>query len=88
MLIMIYYYMALGILTSIAFFLDKRFAEFDMRRIPEKWLHSLEALGGCFGALLAAQLFKHKRQKQSYMLVLYGITVLHFMIWIVYFIKS
>lgn len=81
MLSIIYFYLIMSILTAVVFFLDKRFAEYEMRRIPEKWLHSLEFLGGWAGALIASELFRHKRRKQSYMLVLYGITLLHVLVW-------
>ena len=86
MLIIIYYYLAMSVVTAIAFFLDKRFAEHDMRRIPEKWLHSFELLGGWLGALAASELFRHKRQKQSYMIVLYAISAIHLALWLTYFI--
>ena len=85
MVIIISYYLVMNVVTAIAFFLDKRFAERDMHRIPEKWLHSFELLGGWAGALAASELFKHKRQKQSYMIVLYGISAIHVALWVLYF---
>ena len=86
MLMIVYYYLAMSVVTATAFFLDKRFAEYDMRRIPEKWLHSLELLGGWVGALAASELFRHKRQKQSYMIVLYIISAIHVSLWLIYFL--
>ena len=85
MMTIIYYYLVMSVLTAIAFFIDKRFAMYDMRRIPEKWLHGLELLGGWAGALAASELFRHKRQKQSYMIVLYGISLLHILLVTMYF---
>ena len=88
MMTVIYYYLVMSVLTAIAFFVDKRLAIYDMRRIPEKWLHGLELLGGWAGALLASELFKHKRQKQSYMIVLYGISLLHVLLMTMYFFSK
>ena len=67
-----------------AFFIDKRLAENGARRIPEKWLHTLELFGGWPGALIASDIFKHKRQKTKYMYPLYGISLLHVLLWIAY----
>ena len=75
-------YIGISLITGLAFFLDKRFAENRARRIPEKWLHSLELLGGWPGALISSQLFRHKRAKASYMYILYGISLVHICLWV------
>lgn len=87
MQIILYYYLGLSFLTALAFFMDKRFAEFDLRRIPEKWLHTLEFLGGWPGAWLASELFKHKRQKSTYMRVLYAAAIIHALAWFLYLLR-
>ena len=84
---LLYCYLISSILTYIAFFLDKRFAENNTRRIPERWLHSMELLGGWPGALLGAQNFRHKRAKKSYMTFLYGICFIHATLWVIYLVN-
>ena len=81
------WYLGASLLTIVAFFLYKRFAENRSWRIPEKWLHSLELCGGWSGALVASELFKHKRSKPKYMYVLYAISALHISSWIFWFTR-
>ena len=88
MLYLIYWYLTMSALTSLAFFTDKKLAEARSRRVPERWLHSLELLGGWPGALLSSEFFRHKRQKGSYMFVLYGIAALHGVTWLMIYLKK
>jgi len=81
-LYLLYWYGAISLVTSVFFFIDKRLAESRSRRIPEKWLHTLELAGGWPGALISSELFRHKRQKSSYMYILYAIVALHVFIWL------
>ena len=71
------WYALMSAVTYIAFAIDKGRAERGEWRIPERVLHSLEALGGWPGALYALDALRHKRQKTSYTMVLYGISALH-----------
>lgn len=53
----------LTIANVLDFFLmlaDKRFAEAQKRRLPERVLLGLAALGGSAGAMFAMRLFRHK----------------------------
>lgn len=84
---LIWWYIFMIFTTAVAFFIDKRLAQNGARRIPEKWLHSLEIMGGWPGALVASELFRHKRQKTSYMYPLYAISALHILLWGLYFTK-
>jgi uncharacterized membrane protein YsdA (DUF1294 family) len=61
--------------------LDKHRAANGGWRVPERTLHTLELLGGWPGALVGQQLFKHKRHKTSFMLIFWGIVVLHVGAW-------
>ena len=74
-------YLCLSGVTLILFFFDKWAAQRNARRIPEVWLHSLELAGGWPGALLGAQLFRHKRRKWAYMRWLYLSAMIHVVIW-------
>ena len=75
-------YGVMSLIALIAFWFDKRCSQLGERRIPERWLHTVEWLGGWPGALLAAQLFRHKRQKFSYMIWLYLAAAMHGVFWI------
>jgi len=55
---------------------DKSCAERGARRISERDLLTLAALGGGPGAIAAQQLFRHKTRKQPFGSWLYGIVVI------------
>lgn len=69
------FYGALSMLTMLLYGIDKSAAKKEKRRVSEAKLHILSLLGGWPGALLAQQMFKHKRSKPSFMKV-YWVTVL------------
>ena len=68
-------YGAVSLLTILFYGIDKSAAKKEKRRVSEAKLHILSLLGGWPGALLAQQIFKHKRSKSSFMRV-YWVTVL------------
>ena len=68
-------YGAVSLLTMLLYGIDKSAAKKEKRRVSEAKLHILSLLGGWPGALLAQQIFKHKRSKSSFMRV-YWVTVL------------
>lgn len=74
-------YVAVSLLTIGVYSLDKRAAQTDLSRIPEKRLHLLEALGGWPGALLAQIFFRHKIQKPSYQRIFWLIVAGHGILW-------
>jgi uncharacterized membrane protein YsdA (DUF1294 family) len=51
------------------YWMDKRSALADRRRVPENRLHLAGLLGGWPGALLAQQMFRHKTRKASFQIV-------------------
>lgn len=55
---------------------DKSCAERRVRRIPERTLLTLAALGGSTGAIAAQQAFRHKTRKEPFRTWLYGILAL------------
>lgn len=54
------YLAAVNLLCFVLMGMDKRFAIKKRRRIPERVLLGLAALGGCAGEMLAMRLFRHK----------------------------
>lgn len=58
-----------SLLAFVAQWIDKRRAEAEHWRVPEKALHLLELLGGWPGAFLAQRIFRHKTAKLSYQFV-------------------
>lgn len=68
-------YGAVSLLTLLFYGIDKSAAKKDKWRISEAKLHLLSLSGGWPGALLAQQMFKHKRSKSAFMRV-YWLTVI------------
>lgn len=70
---LIYYLLAVNVLTFVVFGLDKWKARQGRWRVPEATLLGLAAVGGSVGAWLAMRLFRHKTQKKKFR---YGVPVL------------
>ncbi|MBA4013231.1 MAG: DUF1294 domain-containing protein [Phenylobacterium sp.] len=69
-------YLALANLVAFAAMgLDKSSARRGGRRIPERTLLTLAAIGGGPGAVLAQQTFRHKTRKQPFAGLLYAILI-------------
>ena len=74
------YILAVFVLSVVSFLLygwDKRQAQNDGWRVPEKNLHLLSFFGGWPGALLGQKTFRHKTQKQSFQLTYWFTVVAH-----------
>jgi len=76
-LILFGFFGLMNIAAYIAFFIDKKLAQKNARRISEATLLGLAFIGGSGGALLAQQHFRHKTQKQPFKTYLYAISLLH-----------
>ena len=72
-MMLIYYLLAVNVLTFIVYGVDKWKAKRGRWRVPEATLMGLAALGGSVGAWLAIQLFRHKTQKKKFR---YGVPAL------------
>ena len=72
-MMLIYYLLAVNVLTFIVYGVDKWKAQRGRWRVPEASLLGLAALGGSVGAWLAMQLFRHKTQKKKFR---YGVPAL------------
>lgn len=56
-----------NLITFLVFGYDKYLARTNRRRIREKTLITLAAMGGSVGAVFAQRIFRHKRQKYPYL---------------------
>lgn len=70
-------YFAMGVATYLAYWLDKRAAEADRRRIPEVNLHLLDFCGGIVGGLFAQQVLRHKTRKPGFAAITFAIALIH-----------
>ena len=81
-------YGLVSVVTFCLYWSDKRKAQNDSWRTPEKILHAMELAGGWPGALVAQQVFRHKTRKVSYQVVFWLIVAVHQALWIdVLFLK-
>ncbi len=71
--IVIFYLLAVNLLTFVTYGVDKWKARHNRWRIPEAALLLLAALGGSIGALLAMRVFRHKTQHKKFR---YGVPAL------------
>lgn len=70
------YLMAINFTTILMYFYDKSKAITGLgMRVPEMILHLLEALGGSLSALLAQNIFRHKKRKVSFYKITWMIIV-------------
>ena len=80
-----------GIMSSIAFatyLIDKRRAIRNEWRVPEATLHGLELFGGWPGAFIAQRVLRHKSRKTRYLLVFWGIGLIHALAWVWWFLSA
>ena len=73
-----------GVASAVTFAVyafDKRRAARGGRRVPERTLHLLEALGGWPGALAASAVFRHKTQKVGFRVVRGLVVAVHLAAW-------
>jgi len=75
------WYAAMSVVSFAAMGFDKSRARSGGRRVSEKRLHLLEAVGGWPGGLVGAQVFRHKSSKTGYLVVLWAIVAAHGACW-------
>jgi uncharacterized membrane protein YsdA (DUF1294 family) len=68
------YLLAINAMTFAAFAWDKRAAERQAWRVPERRLLMLAAFGGTPGALVAQQTLRHKTRKEPFRTSLWTVT--------------
>jgi len=66
-----FYLLGINAATFAAFASDKRRAIYGDRRIPERVLLRMAAVGGASGALAAQQILRHKTRKEPFRTLLW-----------------
>ncbi len=83
---LVYYLLAINLVTILAFGWDKSRAERARRRISEARLLLFAFLGGFPGAWAAMSLFRHKSRKTSFKVKLALLTLLNPLWLVLYFL--
>lgn len=77
-------YLAMSLVTFLAYAIDKTKAHKNEWRTQESTLHLLELAGGWPGALISQKVIRHKNKKISFQVVFWLIVLLHLTVWIDY----
>ena len=75
-------YAAASVTTFGAYHADKGKAIRGEWRTPENTLHLLELAGGWPGALVAQQALRHKNRKPAFLVLFWGIVIVHTAAWV------
>lgn len=81
--LLIFYYVAISVVTFAAFCLDKRRAVRHEYRISESVLLGLSLAGGAVGGIVAMRLVRHKTRKWRFAVGLPAFVVFHAMLLVV-----
>lgn len=73
--ILIVWLLVTNLAGFIQMFVDKRRAQRDKWRIPEKRLFLVAAVGGSIGSILGMQVFRHKTKHRSFVIGMPAILV-------------
>ena len=76
----IIYLITINLITLLAMYIDKRKAKKVRRRIPEKTLFTLVALGGGIGGIAGMYIFRHKTKKSRFVFGFPAILILEILI--------
>ena len=77
---MVFYYIAINILTFVMFFIDKRAAKKNLWRKKESLLMGMILAGGVVGGFWGVFLLRHKSRKLKFKFVLVLSLILHILI--------
>lgn len=81
-------YAIASVVTFFVYGWDKAAARGGRRRVPEKALHGLAAVGGWPGALLAQQTLRHKTRKITFQIAYWSIVAAHAALWIAWWMRE
>lgn len=74
------YLIVINLITLFAMYIDKQKAKKSKRRIPEKTLFTLVALGGGIGGIAGMYIFRHKTKKSRFIIGFPAILILEIII--------
>jgi len=78
------YFGIVNLLSAVLFYIDKRQARKNQRRIPEQILHFVEILGGVFSSFILMYVLRHKNRKPGYFMWTWLILIW----WVIIFVIS
>ena len=84
----IIYLISINIIGFLIMWLDKRKAIKGSRRIPEKTLFIITAIGGGIGTIAGMYTFRHKTKKLNFIIGLPLITILEIILGIYYLVTK
>ena len=84
-IIILIFYLIINLLAFMLYGIDKKKAQKQVWRIPEKSLFLTAFLGGAFGALAGMQVFHHKTKKNYFWIL--NILALGLHLTMLYFLK-
>lgn len=76
----------LNALGYILMFIDKKHAKYGLKRISEKSLLAIAAIGGSIGVLLAMYIVRHKKRKLIFKLGVPIMLIIHVALFFVLFV--
>jgi uncharacterized membrane protein YsdA (DUF1294 family) len=85
--LMLRVYLVLSILTFAVWGIDKFLAKAEWKRVPERWLHTLSAIGGFPGALLGMNIFNHKTSEPKFRWVIIASFIVHAAFFVIMFAR-
>lgn len=75
--VLLAYAVLINMLTAMLYWLDKRAAQANLRRISERSLIFCAIIGGSLGVFWASKKFQHKTKKQPFSNYMLAIQVVH-----------
>lgn len=74
--LIIYYLVVINVINFLLLGIDKYLAISELRRIPEKVFWLVAIVGGSLGGIMGMEIFKHKRRKTGFVLVMLVIALI------------
>lgn len=83
-IILLGYLIIMNVYTFILMGMDKQYARKQARRVPEKRIFTLSAIGGALGAYIGMRMWRHKTKHRSFviglpLLLLFNLIVIYFL---------
>ncbi|SFD70793.1 Uncharacterized membrane protein YsdA, DUF1294 family [Paenibacillus catalpae] len=84
MQLLIIYLLVINIIAFVLMGMDKSYARHKKRRVPEKRLFGISAIGGALGAWIGMQVWRHKTKHTSFrvgipLLFIFNLVVIYYL---------